>query len=301
MYPDYFKSSAFGDVKVLRNGRSGGSFTGGPPKFVIHTTEGGGLPSYQDGATAPHTTFRFLGTSGDCEIYSHTPMNVAARSLRNLDGGVQTNRDSVVQMEIIGSCVNSIAVKYGILFIPGINDAMKRTLAGVIKEQCILNGIPVRPLPSNKWIPYDGRDHGQRMSYSEWDNFSGICGHEHVPENNHLDPAELDLTTYFDLKPIPPKPVPVPIHAPMFPLPKGHYFGIGRRGHTGFDSATDRNNLRIWQNRMRVRGWTIGVDGLYGSETDKVATNFQKEKRFKPVDGLIGPDTWTAAWTKPIT
>ena len=42
------------------------------------------------------------------------------------------------------------------------------------------------------------------------------------------------------------------------------------------------------------------ADGLYGPETARVARGFQSEKGLA-VDGLIGPDTWDAAWTSPVT
>lgn len=88
--------------------------------------------------------------------------------------------------------------------------------------------------------------------------------------------------------------------APAFPLPRGHYFGpsAGRRSHGGHGPR--RDDLRRWQQRMRDRGWTITADGLYGPQTADVARKFQREKRLA-VDGLIGPVTWAAAWTKPIT
>ena len=38
----------------------------------------------------------------------------------------------------------------------------------------------------------------------------------------------------------------------------------------------------------------------YGPDTKRVATGFQREKGLS-VDGLIGPDTWAAAWTTPVT
>jgi peptidoglycan hydrolase-like protein with peptidoglycan-binding domain len=51
---------------------------------------------------------------------------------------------------------------------------------------------------------------------------------------------------------------------------------------------------------MSDRGWDIAVDGLYGANTNQVATDFQAEKGLT-VDGKIGPATWDAAWTYPIT
>lgn len=98
-----------------------------------------------------------------------------------------------------------------------------------------------------------------------------------------------------------PKPKPSSAKAPRFPLPSGWYFGpksgpkysvSGYYGH--------RSDLKRWQDRMHDRGWDIGVDGLYGPETAKIAKQFQREKHLT-VDGLIGAATWAAAWTATVT
>lgn len=60
------------------------------------------------------------------------------------------------------------------------------------------------------------------------------------------------------------------------------------------------SDVRTWQNRMRVRGWRLAVDGDFGPESDRVLRKFQAEKGLK-VDGILGPRSWTAAWTAPIT
>ncbi len=98
--------------------------------------------------------------------------------------------------------------------------------------------------------------------------------------------------------------------APDFPLDNGchthgvrAYFGprypLSRvRSVSGY--YTHREDLRVWQRRMRARGWRINPDGLYGNETKRVARKFQAEKGLA-VDGLIGRETWNAAWTSPVT
>lgn len=101
--------------------------------------------------------------------------------------------------------------------------------------------------------------------------------------------------------PAPHKPAPRPSAAPRFPLPRGWYFGPKsgpRESVSGYYSH--RYDLKRWQAQMRHRGWTIGVDGLYGPQTADVAQSFQREKHLA-VDGLIGPNTWAAAWTAPVT
>lgn len=98
-----------------------------------------------------------------------------------------------------------------------------------------------------------------------------------------------------------PKPKPSTPKAPKFPLPSGHYFGSKSgpdESHSGY--YNNREHLRAWQKQMRKRGWTLKADGLYGSRTKAVALNFQKEKGLDR-DGLIGAETWAAAWTEPVT
>lgn len=51
---------------------------------------------------------------------------------------------------------------------------------------------------------------------------------------------------------------------------------------------------------MKDRGWTIGVDDQYGGQSETVCRQFQAEKGLD-VDGVVGPDTWAAAWTSPVT
>jgi cell wall-associated NlpC family hydrolase len=58
--------------------------------------------------------------------------------------------------------------------------------------------------------------------------------------------------------------------------------------------------VRRVQQRLRDRGWTITVDGRFGPETDQVVRSFQREKHLDR-DGKVGPRTWEALWTAPIT
>lgn len=59
-------------------------------------------------------------------------------------------------------------------------------------------------------------------------------------------------------------------------------------------------SVRSWQARMRQRGWLIKVDGFYGESSAVVCRKFQADKRLG-VDGLLGPATFAAAWTLPVT
>ena len=101
-----------------------------------------------------------------------------------------------------------------------------------------------------------------------------------------------------------PAPKPTPTTAPAFPLPAGSYFGPKSgpaRSVSGYYSH--REDLRRFQRQMQARGWTFprfGADGLYGDELRDNVLAFQREKGLEQ-DGLVGPDTWRAAWTAPVT
>lgn len=85
----------------------------------------------------------------------------------------------------------------------------------------------------------------------------------------------------------PPTPAPPAGNAPPWP-------GVYLRDFTaGGGTAT-------WQRQMATRGWAIAVDDQYGPASANVCRQFQAEKRLA-VDGVVGPDTWAAAWTAPIT
>lgn len=91
--------------------------------------------------------------------------------------------------------------------------------------------------------------------------------------------------------------------APAFPFGSGHYLGTPRsddRCHSGYYSSTDASAVRTWQSQMKTRGWSIGVDGQYGPQSESTCRSFQAEKGLG-VDGLTGPQTWQAAWTAPVT
>ena len=119
-----------------------------------------------------------------------------------------------------------------------------------------------------------------------------------------------------------PKPKPSTSKAPAFPLPrrKGglYYYGPPSGPKTSVSGRTRNSGapgdvvlqggrwyskgLKMWQQRMLDRGWSgIGVaDGRYGPKTELVVRQFQKSKGLG-VDGKIGPGTWSAAWTEPVT
>lgn len=104
---------------------------------------------------------------------------------------------------------------------------------------------------------------------------------------------------------------PQPSPAPLFPLPAGYYYGPknGPRASISCQHPTDqrawRVGLQLWQQRMIDIGYgrffaRYGADGMFGttmaeSEAGAAARQLQQDRGLA-VDGLIGPDTWAAAW-----
>ena len=62
---------------------------------------------------------------------------------------------------------------------------------------------------------------------------------------------------------------------------------------------TAGNGVSTWQAQMAARGWSIDVDDQYGPGSAQVCTSFQQEKGLE-VDGVVGPQTWSAAWNAPV-
>lgn len=148
-----------------------------------------------------------------------------------------------------------------------------------------------------EWRPYGGRNpHRNHMHVSVG---RGEDGRSTGPYD---DAGSWGISS---AAPVPAPPSPEPEQpadqAPPFPLPQGWYFGPRsgpQQSVSGFHGHGD--DLAVWQQRMADRGWPIAVDGRYGNQTRGVAEAFQREKGLD-VDGLIGPITWRAAWTEPIT
>jgi len=91
--------------------------------------------------------------------------------------------------------------------------------------------------------------------------------------------------------------------APPFPYPSDHWIGqpsSDDRNHSGCYGGEDTGHVQTWQQRMRDRGWSIGVDGCFGPESESVCRSFQAEKGLT-VDGDVGPITWDASWSAPVT
>jgi len=146
----------------------GGSILGGKPKCLWHDTETTGLPPYSDG---------FFPNMTICKgkPFQHIPADRAARALKNPDGGVQTNRWNVFQIEICGSANNVVFV------------SVMQEVADWLQE---VRGTPKTcTVQFRRFDASAGINNGVRLSSEEWRVYSGHLGHMHAPENDHGDPG----------------------------------------------------------------------------------------------------------------
>lgn len=190
----------------------GGSFVDAAWRQVVHTTEGG--PDYRPATASyfghqfwPHATVARI--AGAARIAQHLPITRAARALEHPRGTPETNRARAVQVEVgwwagrIGDLPDDIA------------GALADWLTWVAGE----TGAPLAgPVFVGEGAGYTlaSVDARQRMSARDWLAFSGVCGHQHVPNNRHWDPGALDLRRVIRTAP---RPAPGPTkgrHPEMF-------------------------------------------------------------------------------------
>lgn len=232
------------------------------------------------------------------QVVNLLPANRAGRGLMNKAGGVQTNRNGVVniQVEVIGYARNP--------WTDDLTPAGRATLNRIVSWMDSL-GIPrvspAGPSPKTSKGPFP-------RSTAAWSK-SGHFDHAQIPENFHWDHggAEWDVilggkavVARPAVKPTSTKSRPAPGPALPFPLPSGSYFGpkdgpaASVSGY--FSHATD---LLRFQQQLARRGWTITADGRYGDQTYRVTKSFQYQQKLGR-DGLIGYSTWQAAFRNPM-
>jgi hypothetical protein len=181
----------------------GGANMGAVEKVVWHTTETGGWPGYDGGSKAPHYTVRPDFGSRTMLWRQHFPDTKNARAMRNEPGGVQTNLDGALQVEIVGTCDETRSWPKQMLRSWDLDDWQVEGLALFAAWAFREHEVPLRA-PS-LWLAYgkDSRVAGRvpasygnspaRMTGGTWDRFRGHCGHQHAAENQHGDPGRLPM------------------------------------------------------------------------------------------------------------
>lgn len=178
---------------------------------------------------------------------------------------------------------------------------MLANLAQWIREEAAAFGLPIVGLNAQQ-AQSNGRGVCQHKDLGGWGGGHVDCG-----PNFPFDKVMQMAGGSAPITPPPTQPPPTGGTAPPFPLPGGYYYGPQEGPaqsvsgyHPPYGGPNGAPGLRQWQSQMAARGWAISADGFYGNQTATVARQFQSEKGLV-ADGLIGPATWSAAWTAAIT
>ncbi len=188
---------------------------------VVHTTEGMTLPTYADssgrkGAMAPTVTGVPDIAAQKIKWFQHYDVDESARALVNKLGGVLTNTANAFQVELVGTCDASKATSWGksvagknYLYWPAAPEWALKEVAWLVKWLNVNHKIPLTCV--KQWLAYgkDTRRPGvvpasyganpYRMTFAQWQAFTGWCGHQHVPENDHGDPGSMNFLRVIDL------------------------------------------------------------------------------------------------------
>ncbi len=158
---------------------------------------------------------------------------------------------------------------------------LTRLMRGELSMICEFIGQPWSDKPIYYWARWNGVATLKRYTGSGHDHWSHISWwRSRANERANLWTAAA------------PAPEPAIVPVANYPAYPGY---VIRFNPNRFDA-----NLKVWQTRMKARGWRIIVDGVYGPDTRRVVLGFQRDKRLG-VDGEIGPITWRAAWTSKVT
>jgi len=172
-----------------------------------------------------------------------------------------------------------------------------------IKEEADRFGIPITKLTASQ-AQGNGKGVCQHVDLGSWGGGHTDCG-SNFPIDHVLDMARGGGSG----GPTPPSPAPPSTKAPPFPFPSSDYLSQPdgtSHWHDGHGLGNDSVQVRKWQQQMANRGWSIGVDGIYGPQSTAVAKQFQQEANNEGydtggIDGKVGVKTWGLSWSKPVT
>lgn len=190
-------------------------------KLVLHTTESDTFTpndsNYFGHSNYPHFTAYLKDGEPVARVYQHIPINRAARALKNKDGGVETNADLIVQIEIVGRAKNAPNFPTALL------DAVRAVGLWVAQQ----TGMP--------WQASVTFGAGaKRLDGPTFDNYAGILGHVHVPENSHTDPGAINIDYILNG----PEPEPTPEPEPQEDAYVGRLYSNDEDG----EQIYERNN-----------------------------------------------------------
>lgn len=289
-------------------------FPGSPMEsnvICLHSTEGTSVPTYgsgsNKGASAPNFTVKADFKNKRAQWYQHFDFDESSRALVNASGGVETNTANTCQIEIVGTSDPSTHKKWasqGIehLYMPELPAWFKDELAEFIAWSHQNHKVKIQAKRPNgsklvfKAYPasYGTKaDNGVRLTGTEWGEFYGICGHQHVPENLHGDPGNIDIdyliakATSLANGTVTPKP-PTTTKPKYEPFPGAYFFKDGRK--SPIILAMRKRLIAVgcgkYQSNSNPDTWGSGDEASYKA--------WQKKLGFTgdDADGVPGKSSW---------
>lgn len=275
-----------------RDGRSwthyGMNGAGGSVRCCVHTTENSqsstcdGVANYMANNAGLGTGYSLLyhPTTGD--MLQLRPFNVGAGSLKNLSGGVETNKNGKYnfQVSVVAYASEDWANKYPC---PRWQDLVRW-----LRDW----GVPDR-FVSGSFC--SGRC---TMGTSTWTGSSdGWYGHQHAPENDHVDPGprKQPWTIGTSGGTPPTQPPTQPPSQDTFQLSFDNNGGTMTlrmiRPTPGNDPSMKGEDVKSWQSTLNFRGFNAGkVDGIAGNQTIDAVKRAQKKYGLAQ-DGWLGSKT----------
>jgi hypothetical protein len=152
-----------------------------PYRWVLHTIECPPGTDVEPVARAHQYPPHFWVNMPDRQIVQTIDTTLAAQALAHPAGSVETNHARALQVEI--AAYASEVTTYPLKWWAWLGDAL---IAPVARHHGVNLGERAR------FVPYPqsyGVHATQRFSSAHWLIFNGVCGHQHVPANDHGDPG----------------------------------------------------------------------------------------------------------------
>lgn len=235
-------------------------------KQVLHTTESYNYTpspdSYYGHQLWPHCTLsRFLG---EWRLFQHLPLNRTSACMRNLQGGVETNRDGCIQIEIAWKAQDAL----------NFPDAGYKVLCDWLEWVANQSGIPYRFVDDfHHYPPENGHRLGKepwRLRGSAFDQFTGILGHQHADENVHGDPGKLNVTKLLPTGPEKGyKRVIVSAAHPEVDRIDVFAIGPNREVYHGHSTVAEVKKVPFYEN---LKGYAVSLGDAFWSQNGDVLT-----------------------------
>ena len=253
---------------AVRDGRAWTNYSmngqGGSIRVGLHTTENAqsaspkGVANYLWGQ-GPGMGYNMIYHPTTGEFLQLRPFNGGAGSLKNLSGGVETNKNGKYNFQI--SIVAYASEQWWNYPLPGWGDFLAWVESWGVQDK------------------YVGPPFSQRsaMSTSQWTSSShGWYGHVHAPEQTHTDPGPVPAP--WTLKGGPGVP----------PASQWEEYDSNANFHRNlYLKSPGRNGADVKWVQQKVG---VSADGLFGNATDKAVKSWQSANGLA-ADGNVGPET----------